>query len=415
MSINDIIFCSALFCVIPVMVRYFLSTERFTPKFINIVMLGGMLWFTMGVVGNDILLSLLDVGRADDLWHDESGTKVADWMHLGNWDAIAQHAHDGNTRFHLWIGAWYSVASVGKTSLEALNCVIGLWGVLALTRYFGSMYADPMWASDYLLLVALLPSAVFWTSLLLKEALMLWSICIFYTSVMPVENGKKFRFGLLTVVSFAAGILLRPYTMMAWVCAIGIVSVIKSGRIMVAMILVAGLFFSLAFFSSQVGIESLQEAKTFGEGQATIHVNLEDARSTIHGTRILFVSGFEGLFFRPFLWNVRSMRLLVSAAEIWFITLSIAYGWYTLKPSDRRKLLSRPDVEVSILVCGAFCILFSYIVNEGQLARIRLQALPAMITLAYVPFALKRERSWLLSKNRRKIGSGIPNHRIRRV
>lgn len=415
MNINDIIFCSALCCVIPVMVRHFLSTERFTPQFINIVVLGGMFWLAMGVIGNDILLSFLDVGRADDMWHDENGIKVAEWLYVGNWDAIINHMTDGNTRFHLWIGAWYSVAGVGKTSLEALNCVIGLWGALALTRYLGSMYESPMWASDYLLLVVLLPSAVFWTSLLIKEALMLWSICIFYTSVMPVENGKKFRFGLLTLVSFVVGTLLRSYTMMAWVCAIGIVSVMKSGRILVAMFLVAGLVFSLAFFSSQVGIESLQEAKTFGEGQAAIHVNLEDARSTIHGTRILFVSGFEGLFFRPFLWNVRSMRLLVSAAEIWFITLSIVYGWYTLTPSDRRKLLSRPDVEVSILVCGAFCILFSYIVNEGQLARIRLQALPAMITLAYAPFVLKRERGSLLSKNRRKIGFGIPNHGIRRV
>lgn len=400
---NDVLVILALICCVPFLVSHYLSANRFTQNFRMLALIGGFVWLILGLGGNDVIFSLLGVERMDDYWHDQQGRVVAEWLALGNWEAIGEYAITGNARFHLWVGGWYCLIGLGKTTLEAFNCFLGFWGTLALTRYFSECYPSASSVNKKLLLVTFLPSAVFWNTILIKEGLMFWSICLFFVSTMPRGNSAKFALGLWTVPAFATGLLLRPYTMVAWVCAIGAVAIYKSGRVLVSLVLVAGLVASIGFFSSQLQIESVEDARALGETNAEIHTTIATGGSTIYGPSIFFVSGAVSLFFRPFIWNVRAFRLVISAVEIWSISLLMIFGFLSINSVSRHALLSRADVQVSILVCIAFCIIYTFMVNEGQIARSRLQAMPALLTLAYIPMALKMSQKEFRMRNKRSL------------
>jgi hypothetical protein len=323
--------------------------------------------------------------------------ELAHHMMVSDWNYVWDYAGTSNRGFHIYVGLLYFLTGIHKTAAEALNAFLGFWGALALTRHFVRNVPNYILVPNSIFVVTFLPSALFWTSILIKEALMFWGICLFFTSVIPSGPKEKFKFGFSALIGLTVGIIMRPYTMVAWACSLAVVILYKSRRIMVSAVMVLGMIISVGFMASQLGIENVEEAEEFAKDWSQMTRNLqyempEGAESTITGKPIVFVSGAISLFFRPFPWNVRALRLVISSAEIWTISGLIILGWKRATRADRRLMLSSPDVLVSILVCLAYCMLFTFIANEGQVARARLQAMPALLTLAYVPYLLRYSR-----------------------
>lgn len=349
---------------------------------------------------NNFILQSLGTARGDDIWHHMMATELAEQMTLGNWSFVASYFTSGNRAFHLWVGFLYFLTGIGKSGAEGLNAMFGIWGALALTRHLANSLPQSTRVPDSMLLVTLLPSAIFWTSILLKESLLFWAMCIFFTSTLPSQQGNNFRLSIMALISLMVGIPLRPYTMIAWTVSITVVTFYRSRRVVLSAIMAVGLIFSANFFGGQIetkgkgemvggATELLGFAEKYSESARKWQV---EGDSTIGGPQIFLVSGAISLFFRPFLWNVRAVRLVLTSAEIWTISLLIIFGWAQASPTDRRLLWGRPDVSVSLLVCMAFSVLFTYLPNEGIIARSRLQAMPALLTLAYMPLLQRHSR-----------------------
>lgn len=384
------------------MALYYLSAPNFSTGYRIITILGGFVWILLGLGLNSILLQNFGVFRADDVWHDDMAMQLAQHMSRGNWQFVASYFKPGNPAFHLWVGFLYFLTGIGKASAEGLNALFGFWGTLALTRHLGNTLPMSTRVPYRVLLVTLLPSAIFWASLLLKEALMFWSMCIFFTSMLPSEFGKNFRFSFLGLIGALVGMTLRPYTMITWVVSISVVTLYRSRLVLLSAIMVAGLIFSASIFGRQieqkVDVESSGSAGGtdmlgFAEGwsEKTQQLKFGDG-STIEGRQIFLVSGAISLFFRPFLWNFGSLRMAITSLEIWIISFLIIFGWLRTSPTQRRLMWARPDVPVCVLVCMAFSVLFTFLPNEGIVARSRLQAMPALLTLAYLPLLLRHSR-----------------------
>jgi hypothetical protein len=127
-----------------------------------------------------------------------------------------------------------------------------------------------------------------------------------------------------------------------------------------------------------------------------------------------FVGGFINLFFRPFPWTAaRNLRTLLTVLEIWFIVYIIARSWLGVPMRDRMKMLRIPEIQVAILACICFSFLFTYLPNEGIIARARLQAMPALVMLAAIPawrLRYRRETLIQMARQRRLVISELGFH-----
>lgn len=398
---------ACLLGLVPILVNHYLSAPNFSPRYRKRSVLGGVLWLGLGLGLNELVFNALGIPRADSWGHYVTGLELAQYMKAGDWDYIWSHGLSSNPGFQVLVGLLHFFTGMGLIGMETLTCFLGFWGCLILTRHFANILPQNTLAPQSLFFVTFLPSAIFWTSSLIKEAFIFWGICLFYSSLMPSGQTDRFKLRLQAVIGFAAGIILRPYTMMAWVCAVGAVVTYKSRRIIVSLAVIAGFFVAAGLFRDQLKVESIEEARAFGESMSrtTLSLQGEGAESSIMGPQIFFVSGAISLFFRPFPWNIRAIRLVVSSAEIWIISLLIIVGWKRATRTERRLMVRRPDIMVSVLVCMAFSILFTYMVNEGQVARARLQAMPALLTLAYVPLLLRYTRK--VEQARMKMGGPV--------
>ena len=112
---------------------------------------------------------------------------------------------------------------------------------------------------------------------------------------------------------------------------------------------------------------------------------------------IFFLSGFTSIFFRPFPWEIRSLRVLISSAETWAVTILLIYGWLRLTPFERKLALKTPAIQAAILVCMVFSVFFTYLPNEGLMVRQRVQMIPALLVLSFFPLFL---RDFIADKSR---------------
>jgi len=109
------------------------------------------------------------------------------------------------------------------------------------------------------------------------------------------------------------------------------------------------------------------------------------------GKPIFFISGAISAFFRPFPWQVNSLRTLISCLETWVVTLSLVVVWARFGTSYGRMALRLPCIKASILATIWICILLSYFPNEGLVVRQKIQMVPGLLALAIVPLRVRED------------------------
>jgi hypothetical protein len=193
-----------------------------------------------------------------------------------------------------------------------------------------------------------------------------------------------------------------------WLGACGTVSFLQRGKRIYALLFLAALPLVQIGLHRTVGIEltsptsaidqlaKRQTAQLAGEaGQSRIEYGKEGAT--------FFVSGFTSIFFRPFPWEIRSFRILISSLETWTVTILMLFGWLRMSSFERGLALRTPAIQAAILVCIVFSIFFTYLPNEGLMVRQRVQMIPALLVLSLFPILL---RSFLVERSRHESQRG---------
>jgi hypothetical protein len=418
MTVSDFLFSIPLLMCIPLLVNIYLKGDRFPEWFRHRVIIYGLIWFVYGLIlRNFINENIVGMGQWDEAGHVEIGMDLSEFLSAGDWQPVWDHAEHGNQAFQSLLAVFFWITGGSGALAAAIIGFMCFWAGLILVRMVVRAAPAQARVINWDLFIVFIPSAIFWGTAALKEGLMFWSICMLFQFVRPQKRGIGMPSLIGALAALAVGLTLRPYTMVIWVLAVVWIAAINSRPLLGVLVGVIAVPVALTALQQQTAIDLsavdvLQRAQTQAESIASV----EESGSTITGSvsGMPFVGGFINLFFRPFPWTAaRNLRTLLTVLEIWFIVYIIARSWLGVPMRDRMKMLRIPEIQVAILACICFSFLFTYLPNEGIIARARLQAMPALVMLAAIPawrLRYRRETFIQIARQRRLVISELGFH-----
>lgn len=357
----------------------------------------GVLWIVFGLVSEELLEAVTSFERADSYMHEA----VAERLMLGKEPHFFDEIPTGNKAYQTFVYAMFFIGAY-VPGVRAVNAFCGFWGGLILAGYLKQFVAWEKQGQLMLLVAIFFPSTVFWTSGNMKEGLTYWGICMMYSAAFSTSKDANLVTPSLIVGTLVCG-FMRPHMAFAWLIAIGAVTMFSRGRRLYALIALAALPLLFAKMESL----AQYDLSTLDKTMETLRIHGESLRrmggAVQTGPQIPVISGLLATFFRPFIWESRSVFMAVCALEIWTVTITTIRGWLGLVRAERNFLLRTPAVRVALFAVLIVSVLFSYLPNDGLLARQRVQIVPALMILMIMPLGA---RSYL--RNMRRIASAGP-------
>ena len=394
MNLNDAFFLMLLTATVPLLATHYLRAPVFSNDFRGWVILGGLLWMAYAVFSDVFSGEILEVWKADGWYHAQMGGIIADYMRADKWDRVWDHMIVGNSMYQCYVGLIMYVTGTTDAFVTVSNGWLGFWGGLVLIRHFHQVFPYARKDSPWLLLIIFCPSVIYWTTMNVKEALMYWSICQVFANSAPSRGSSFWASIPMVLLGTVVGSLLRPHILIPWVAAVMAIGLFQRGQRFYALLALLLLPFVMYAFQTRWALDSsIQSQLTFAEQQGRVLGQVGGGSTIEYETSgpIFFVSGFVSLFFRPFPWQLGSLRMVLAFLDTW-VTTALLLGSiiWMIKPEGRPSL-KLPEVQVAILASILFCIFFSYLPNEGLMVRQRVQAVPALLTLVVLPRWQRRD------------------------
>ena len=293
--------------------------------------------------------------------------------------------------FNLLGGGSYLVTSI----LLSVTSFFGLWlGFISLTKLYKGV-------SKYMLVpFFLIPTAVIWSSGILKDTIVIGILGVFIFAFINLINKKKVYLsaGLLVFLFFILQVI-KPILVIVLTLSIilwyipQIASSIKKITHRIAIRLVY-IFITLVvgyqindvlvdgnskykienLFSTLKGFQTFHSMDVFVEGQSNYTLGKVDY--TFLGVFLKIPESLNVVFLRPYLWEVRNLPTLLGALESLVLFLFFIYIFYTVRIFFVRYLLSDRIVLFMII----FSLIYSIVVgisayNFGALSRYKIPAI----------------------------------------
>ena len=400
MPIADVTVICCLILLIPKLVEKYLANLGFRRELRLIIVFGGMLWITFACT-HGIFYPLLGIEDADattfaNFWYNDisNAAESHDYGLL-----IGKLTTPGRWFYVTYQCLFYYYTGGTVTSILAVNSFMAFWGGLVLTRTIYRLCpGSSSTKTVFPLVIVFVPSVVFWSSANLKEAIIYWAICQAFAFIVALKL-VKWRVGSLIFFVFAAsiGILIRPHIMAFWCAAIILIKMFEPGFWKYAVVLVLLSPLAVGLSNGRLDFRSIgPNLKTLELNKRAI-ITRGEFRSVANSTfdygevgPIPILSGIKNTLFRPILWQVRSLRSLLAALEIWTVSLGILFLWIRMTNTEWKRILRNPAIWVALLVCIPFFAFFVYFPNEGLIARQRVQLFPALLVLFVTPILMRQ-------------------------
>lgn len=345
-----------------------------------------------------------------------------------------QYDNYGFTHYYMLESRNYTVSRFGlpfslifSRSFLCISFCISFFSFLGswrLLRMFYEMYPHLLKKIAYATLF--LPSLLFWGVSLLKDPICVGAMGYFLYAAYSIFIKKK-KIGVNIIILYIMGFLLyntKPYILLC-LSAIFVLWIFLSFRDKIEdrtlRGISTGLFIAIsamaAFFLTQTLAQSEDAAKfsaeqilnTVQSQQATFSRNVGEAQgggsnfnigivgTSQLGVIALFPLGIINTFFRPFLWDVRSPMMILSALEaLAFLLLT----YMCFRRVGIGKTFGIIFSDPVIAFCFVFALLFGGIIgatatNFGALVRYKLPCIP-FYTLAFI---LVMDKSGKFSKD----------------
>ncbi len=389
-EIVDVLFGIILAASVPLLTVHYLKGPRFSNQFRQLAILGGIVWLGYSFFSESLIYQMLGVQPADTYTHWASAVRDAQALARGHWpfDGVVLV---GNKAYAAYL-AFLHLMTGGSVHLAiSINAWAAFWGGLVLVRNIGEIFPERPTRSIWFLLALFFPSTVFWCTGNLKEGFMFWAICQITTVLFRPLGLKSLTRMPWALAGIGVSAVLRPHVCVIWLCSVAGVALLHRRQKAIAMVIfVLVLPLAIGSLEKLVGRELESAGDAVAAADRTLR-NLADPRQGSNidfgeGGPVFFVSGFTSVFFRPFPWEVRNVRTLVSAAETWSLTLLIIIGWLRIGSRNRSWLVRLPPVQMAVLACLGFSFIFTYLPNEGLMVRQRVQVVPALLILAVFPY-----------------------------
>lgn len=294
------------------------------------------------------------------------------------------------------------IGYVYGTSFYAIclpTSIFAFIGQVELYRVFRQQIdaKDRHWVAFGMLL---LPSVVFWSSGMVKEAIAMGGLGIMVSGVDAVLRFRKF-YALPAIAFGAVAIgLVKPYILVPFVFAIGAWGLASRGqRLSIvqtvgALVVAAGAYVAVTTLFPKFGLNSVgdnmaeqrfQFARSAYSGAAEIEVG-DAATRSLGGQLTLAPLALVNALARPMLFDVRNVAQFVAALEM------TALVWSVLKlliVNPVKLVVSEIRRTPLLLACAIFVLVFGLGVglstpNLGSLSRYRLPMMPPYLAMILI-------------------------------
>jgi hypothetical protein len=289
-------------------------------------------------------------------------------------------------------GILYSIVGSSKLGGFMVFSWLGFIGLLLCWRAFKRAVPTGD-ARRYGLLVLFLPSLLYWSSALGKDAWSVMGLGICSYGVARVMTQKRPSGLLILVVGLAAVVMVRPHVALTVGSGLVLAALLYKPsktsplnpivRVLTFAILLVLMLVLISQTEKFLGVESLNqetvnsslanaEGRTIEAGSAftpvTVNTPLDMPYATIT------------VLFRPFPWESHNGQTILTAAESVFLVVLSVRGWRRLR-SIPGSLRREPYTAYSLGIMLTFVFAFSSFSNFGILARQRCQVMPFFLVL----------------------------------
>ena len=354
------------------------------------VMMVGLLYKMAACAASLYLALYVYNGSADALSYSNWGRRIATrLLYSGEWTVLQPVW--GTNFVRMVTACLFLLIGPSLAAGTVAFALIAFWGQYLCYRAF--CYAFPARPEDRhfaAMLIFLLPSLVFWSSSIGKDALagfFIGLVCYGYARL-----GRKNRptFYLPLVLGVIGVLLVRPHVALMLGIALTFPYVIarSSSGMRGARLLMFPLFLAATLYLAVVAKEFL-ELDDISKGAAV--VSRINASSNVGGSSfggeasgLARVLAIPVLFFRPFPWEIHNLQAAVASVE-GMLLLVLCYR-------NRRQIITSirgwRSTPFTVFILGflvEFSVIFSAaIANFGLLARERIMATPLLLMLMCV-------------------------------
>jgi hypothetical protein len=326
----------------------------------------------------------------DVLTYDSFGWNLAQY-----WTGTAQYAlwlrlhitQIGFNGMFYWVAALYTVFGHSLIVASTAQCIITSFTPVLTYKICYRLYKSTRAARYASLLTAFLPSMVLWSSLLLKDPLIVFLVCLCVLCTLKLQQEMKLRYMLPGALAMLFVFPIRGYVFYFVLLAVlGALLMSHFGQKAslvgylarlggIAIIAIA--LFSLGFdqiASEQLNLKVLDRIQISRfdlarSAQSGFDVNADV--SNLRGALAFLPKGITYLLFAPFPWQTGSLRMMLPLPE--------TIVWYCLFPFvligmiyTARKHL-RDALVIFLFVAQLTCFYGIFIGNVGTAYRQRTQ------------------------------------------
>ena len=397
----------AAFVVAPVIVLVSVRHLLRAAELGNDPAMGGVLVaaLVLKLVGAIVLFAVsaeLYKGAADASFYHQQGRIVAESLRQGNLDVDLGAGYElvGTGFIVLLTGILYTVLGATRLGGALVFSWLGFWGLFLFYRAFCIGFREGR-RRRYIALVFFLPSLLFWSSSVGKEAWMTftlgltaWGLARFLThhrgGVWAVAAGLtgsamvRPHVTLLVLVAVAIAYLLRRTRQATWALGtkvLGLAVLLAVGALLVGQV------------ENFFGIDSLDRSSAEQVlGNTTTNTGYG---GSAYGTGndssglpspLELPNALVTVLFRPFPHEAHNVQALASSLEgVLLIVLFLAAGRSLLRLP--RHALRTPYVAFAVVFTALSALALSSFANFGLIARERVQIFPMALVLLALPVA----------------------------
>ena len=268
-------------------------------------------------------------------------------------------------------------------------------GTIMIYRAFTLTFADARAGHRrYALMLFFLPSMIFWTADVSKEAIMMLSLGIFALGAAKVLMRRPGGFSLLAI-GVAVGILIRPNELLLVLGGFAVALMIRpsgsrenfgglkrvAGLIFMGLLLALSVYLTFHYLHSSNGSLSLNQLShnNTGAGIGFGSSNISYSSNPAYYWRDIYT-----VLFDPLPINAHGMGQVVAALENSVILVLVLCSLRNLRMTIRASF-ARPYVMLCTIYCILFVYTFAALGNLGLIARERTLLLPFLLVLICIP------------------------------
>jgi hypothetical protein len=304
------------------------------------------------------------------------------------------------------LAAWsFYLLGPSKYANTIVFAMLSLCGKIAIYRVFRSNLG-PAFRAHAAIAALFVPSFVFWSSGLYKEAVAVagfgWSLLGLH---LWIRGGRTVHGGAIIVAGAIPILLIKPYVLLPLALAGGSwyywARSLKRGRVrirpshlVVAALLGIGVIVLVGHYSPEyaldnlnAGTSALQDVGRYHRLRGGSHFTLSDEiPTTLVGQLAYAPAALLASLFRPALFEVHNLLMLANAVETTALTLLFARILLTRNLGNvRRQIADDPFLIFCLVFVAAFGIAVGLAsTNLGTLSRYRCPLLPFFVVLLLV-------------------------------